>query len=176
MINGELYWRFFVISLLAFGGGAGIALIERTAVTETGWVASGEFTTVIALAQLTPGPVMIAATFIGYRAGGLPGAIAATLGAFSLPTLLGAATARQLERVRVPRTLRGFRSGAASAAIGLLGVTALSLGRLAVRGWADGLIVVLAVVVALRTEVHPFWLLTGGALLGIVVDECLKVL
>ena len=173
MIPLELFWRFFVISLLAFGGGAGIALIERTAVTETGWVAPGEFTTVIAVAQVTPGPVMTAATFIGYRAGGLAGAVAATFGVFLWPTVLGAATARQVQRVRLPSSIRGFRRGAAAAAIGLLGVTVLNLGRLAVRDWADSLLVVAVVVVALRTEVHPFWLLTGGGLLGIVFDACL---
>jgi chromate transporter len=175
MIIWELFWRFFVISLLAFGGGAGITLIERTAVGEAGWVAPGEFTKAIALAQLTPGPVMIVATFIGYRAGGLAGATAATLGAFSMPMVLSAAIARRLERVRLLRSLRGFHRGAASAAVGLLGVTALSLGRLAVRGWADGLIVIIAVIVALGSKVPPLWVLIGGGLLGIVVDGCLKV-
>ncbi len=170
MIIWELLWRFLVISLLAFGGGAGIALIERTAVTETAWVEPGEFTTAIALAQVTPGPVMIAATFIGYRAGGLAGALAATLGVFTMPAVFSAALARQLERVRLPQWLRGFRRGATAAAIGLLGVTVLSLGRHAVRGWADGLIVVIVLIVTLRTKVHPVWVLIGGGLLGLVVD------
>lgn len=170
MILWELFWRFFVVSLLAFGGGAGIALLERTAVTETGWIDPGEFTTAIAVAQVTPGPVMVAATFIGYRAGGLAGAVAATLGAFSMTTVLAAALARQVGRAQLPRSLRGFRPGVAAAAIGLLGVTALSLGRHAVHGMADGLIVVVALIVTLKTRVHPLWVLIGGGLLGAVVD------
>jgi chromate transporter len=176
VIIWELFWRFSVISLLAFGGGAGIALIERTAVTETGWITANEFTTAIAVAQVTPGPVMIAATFIGYRVGGLQGAATATLGAFSLPMVLAAALARQLGRVQAPRWLRGFRQGAVAAGVGILGVTALSLARHAIEGWFDALVVVLVVIVSLRTKVHPFWLLIGGGLLSAVVDGLRRVL
>jgi chromate transporter len=170
MIVWELFWRFLVLSLLAFGGGAGIALIERTAVNETAWVDAREFTAAIALAQVTPGPVMIAATFIGYRAGGLAGAIAATLGAFLVPTVAAAVLARQVGKVRLPRRWHGFRRGASAAAIGLLGVTVLSLGRHAIGGWADASIVGAAVVVSLRTKIHPFWVLVGGGVLGAAVD------
>jgi len=175
LIIWELFWRFFVISLLAFGGGAGIALIEQTAVTETAWIDPGEFATAFALAQVTPGPVMIVATFVGYRAGGSAGALAATLGVFAMPTALSAALARHFERVQLPRSLRGFRRGAAAAAVGLLGVTVLSLGRHSMRGWIDGLVVVVAGIVALETKIHPLWVLVGGGLLGVAVDSFLRI-
>ena len=143
--------------------------------TETAWIDPSEFATAFALAQVTPGPVMIVATFVGFRAGGLAGAVAATLGAFAMPTVLSAALARRLERVTLPRSLRGFHRGAVAGAIGLLGVTALSLGRHAMRGWADGSIVLVAAIVAAKTKVHPLWVLVGGGLLGVVVDPFLKV-
>ena len=92
----EIYWRFGLISVLAFGGGAGTPLIERIAVRETGWISEREFGVTIGLAQFTPGPVMVVATFIGYRASGIAGAVVATLAVFLVPWALAAGRARHL--------------------------------------------------------------------------------
>jgi chromate transporter len=67
MRAGEVFFRFTLISLLAFGGGSGTPLIERMAVRETGWIDEREFAVAIALGQVTPGPVMAVATFIFER-------------------------------------------------------------------------------------------------------------
>jgi len=165
----EIFWRFALISVLAFGGGAGTPLIERIAVRETGWVGERDFAVGLAFAQIAPGPVMIVATFIGYRVVGLCGAFAATLGVFLVPWLLAAALARQFDRLPRHRWLNGFRQGAAAAAVGLFGVTALSLARHSLNGWQHVTIALAASVVAAGTRVHPGWILVGGALLGTAI-------
>jgi chromate transporter len=165
----EVFWRFALISLLAFGGGAGIPLIERIAVRETGWVGASEFAMAIGLGQVTPGPVMMVATFIGYRAAGLSGAVAATFGIFLIPWALAAAMARNLEGFPQYRWVSGFRRGAAAAAAGLFGVTALVLAQHTLAGWAHVSIAATALVVAVGTRIHPVWILLGGALLGVVI-------
>jgi chromate transporter len=165
----ELFWRFALISLLAFGGGAGPPLIERIAVRETGWIGLRDFTTAMGLAQIAPGPVMVVATFIGYRAAGLAGALAATVGVFLFPWALAAAMARNLERWQRHKWLRGFRRGAAAAAVGLFGVTALVLARHTLAGWAHVSIAATALILAVCTRIHPVWILLGGALLGVVI-------
>jgi chromate transporter len=164
----EVFWRFVLVGLLAFGGGAGIPLIERIAVRETGWIGEREFAGAIAFGQVMPGPVMVVATFIGYRAAGLAGALAATLGVFLIPCVLAAVAARQVGRLPRHRVLEGFRRGASAAAVGLFGVTALSLARNAIAGWPSLAMAVAAFALALGTKVHPVWILLGGALLGIV--------
>ncbi len=120
----DLFWRFALASLLAFGGGAGIPLIERIAVREAGWIGEREFASAVGFGQVVPGPVMVVATFIGYRVAGVAGAVAATIGVFLIPSVLAASAARQIGRSPQRRWLRGFRRGAAASAVGLFGVTA----------------------------------------------------
>ncbi len=166
----ELFWRFVLISLLAFGGGqAALPLIERIAVSETGWVSPQDFATAVAFGYVTPGPVLITATFIGYRAAGLGGALAATLGVFLMPWVLAAAAAQQLQRFLQHAWLRGFGRGAAPAVVGLLAVTALDIARHAFVGWPYVLIAAVALPLALWTKVHPILILLGGAAIGMVV-------
>lgn len=164
---GDLFWRFVLVSLLAFGGGsAALPLVERIAVSEAGWVSTQDFAAAVAFGYLTPGPVLITATFIGYRAAGVAGAFAATVGVFLMPWALAAAAAQQLRRFMQHPWLQGFGWGAAPAVVGLLGVTALSLAQEAFAGWAYVVIAIVALLLALRTKVNPIVILGGGALSG----------
>lgn len=166
----ELFWRFILISVLAFGGGqAALPLIERIAVDETGWVSAQDFSAAVAFGYITPGPVLITATFIGYRAAGLRGALAATLGVFLVPWFLAAAAAHQIQRFMRHPWLRGFGRGAGPAVVGLLGVTALSLARHAFANWAYTVIAAVALFLAVRTKLHPILILAGGATFGAVI-------
>ena len=166
----DLFWRFVLVSLLAFGGGgAALPLVERLAMSETGWVNPQDFAAAVACGYVTPGPVLITATFIGYRAAGLSGAVSATVAIFLLPWLLAAAAAQQLQRfMRHPR-LAGFGRGAAPAVVGLRGVTALSIAKQSFTHWAYALIAVIALGLALRTKVHPILILIGSMVLGWVI-------
>lgn len=166
----DLFSRFVLISLLAFGGGAAaLPLVERLAVSETGWVSSQDFAAAVACGYVTPGPVLITATFIGYRAAGLSGALTATVGIFLMPWLLAAAAAQQLQRFMQHPRLAGFGRGAAPAVVGLLGVTALSIARHSFTHWAYALIAVIALALALWTRVHPILILIGGLAMGWVI-------
>ena len=94
MILSELFLEFLVIGALSFGGGYGtLALIEEAAVTSRGWLTAAQFHDLVAFAEVTPGPIALnAASFAGYTASGIPGAVAATFGyvlpAFVIVTLL----------------------------------------------------------------------------------------
>ena len=82
MIYLELLWAFIQIGLFSVGGGyAAIPLIQAKAVDGYGWLSIAEFTDLITIAEMTPGPIAInSATFVGIRVAGFPGALIATLG------------------------------------------------------------------------------------------------
>lgn len=126
----ELVLRFLVVGALAFGGGgAALPLVERIAVAETHWLTPQEFAVGVGFAYATPGPVLILAPFIGYRAAGPLGALVATISVFLIPVMLAGAAAGLISKVRSAAWFKGFGAYAAAAAIGLLGITLYALAR-----------------------------------------------
>ena len=126
----ELALRFLIVGALAFGGGqAALPLVERLSVGREGWLSASDFSTAVGFAYATPGPVLILSAFIGYRVSGIPGAAVATVAVFAVPLAASAMAANVTSRFESSRRFRAFGRFAGAAAIGLLGVTLLSLSR-----------------------------------------------
>lgn len=89
MIYLELFLSFLQVGLFSIGGGyAAMPLIQSQAVDKYGWLTMREFTDLITIAEMTPGPIAVnSATFVGIRIAGIPGAVAATLGCI-LPSMI----------------------------------------------------------------------------------------
>ena len=82
MIYLQLLWSFLQVGLFSIGGGyAAMPLIQNQVVTSHAWLTMREFTDLITIAEMTPGPIAVnSATFVGIRIAGVPGALVATLG------------------------------------------------------------------------------------------------
>lgn len=156
--------RVFVpIGVMTFGGGlAMIPAIEHMVVIDRGWLDSKAFADAIALGQITPGPVAICATFIGYRVAGVLGALVATLAMFAPATALALAAGGSIERFRSSRLVEGALRMLAPAVIGMLGAATFSLGRAAVGMHVDAFLAIVAFVVLVWRPISPLWLLLGG--------------
>lgn len=129
MILWQLFLAFLEVGTFAFGGGyAALPLIEKTVVVRHGWLTIQEMTDVIAISQVTPGPIALnAATFVGTRLAGIPGAIVASCAAVLPQTLLllflGWFLFHGGKMTLMDRALNALRPGVA----GLIAVAALSM-------------------------------------------------
>ena len=81
-----LFWSFFQVGLFSFGGGmASLPLIQEQVVDTHAWLTLSEFSDLVTIAEMTPGPLAVnAATFVGIRIAGIPGALLATFGCICL--------------------------------------------------------------------------------------------
>jgi chromate transporter len=157
------------IGVATFGGGiAMVPAIEHEAIGR-GWLDARTFADAVAFGQITPGPVATTATFVGWRAAGPVGALAATLGVFLPPTALALLAARSLAAFRENRVVQGFLRGIAPAVVGVMAAASFALGRASVHAWSDGAILLACVVVRLAwPRLNPLWPLGAGALAGVV--------
>ncbi len=165
---------FFRIGAVAFGGGlAMLPLIEVEVVETHHWLTHQEFADATALGQITPGPVLISATFIGYRVAGLLGALVATCSVFLPAFLLTIAAGSSLRRFRSNRQVQAFLRGVTPAVIGLLVASAWSIGRAGIHTWIGLSLAALGVFILLRFRVNAAWIVFGTGfvrfLLGLVL-------
>jgi chromate transporter len=124
-----LFAVFFRIGLFSVGGGyAAMPLIQEQVVTLHGWLDMTGFGDIVAIAEMTPGPIAInAATFVGTQVAGLPGAIAATLGCVTPSCIIVLTLAWVYYRFRGLDTVQGILAGLRPAVVAMIGSAGLSL-------------------------------------------------
>ncbi len=152
------------INVVAFGGGyTAIAMMFQDVVHDPprAWLTAKEFVDGLALGQITPGPVIITATFIGYRVGGFAGATLATVCVFGPSSLLLVLIAPHFARLRHLRAVRDAVGGLLAAFIALLLHVLAGVARTALVGPWD-LALAAASLVALRLQVNAIWVVLGA--------------
>lgn len=134
----ELYWCFFKIGLFTVGGGlAALPLIQTQVVGEHGWLTLTEFTDLVTIAEMTPGPIGInAATFVGTRLAGVLGAVVATLGCITGPCVIVSIFAYIYNKYSNLDIIQGILSGLRPAVIAMIASACLSIVVLAF--WGEG--------------------------------------
>lgn len=166
---GELVLRFLLVGAFAFGGGAAaLPLIERIAVAETHWLTPQEFAVGVGFAYATPGPILTMAPFIGYRVGGIAGAIASAIAVFLVPVLVAAAAAGLISRVRETEWFKGFGAFAGAAAVGLLGLTLYALAKPVVHVHPALLIASVPAFVLAWRGLSPIAIIAASIVLGAI--------
>jgi chromate transporter len=161
---------FLRIGSVTFGGGlVMVPLIESEIVDTHHWLTHQEFADAFALGQITPGPVLITATFVGYRVAGTLGALVATISIFLPAFLMTIAAASSLRRFRDNEQVQSFLRGVAPAVVGLLVAAALSVGRAGIHSWVGISIMLLAIFTLIRFRPNPFWVIFGAGALRFVM-------
>lgn len=132
----ELFWSFFQIGLFSIGGGmAAIPLIQNQVVELHHWLSLTEFTDLITIAEMTPGPIAInSATFVGIRIAELPGALVATLGCILPSCVIVSILAWIYYRYKELSIIKGVLNGLRPAVVALIASAGLTIFILAIWG------------------------------------------
>jgi chromate transporter len=159
----SLSFIFLRIGAVTFGGGfVMIPEIENEVVNSHHWLTHQEFADATALGQITPGPVLIMATFVGYRVAGIIGALLSTLCVFLPAFVMTIAAGSSFRRFRTNRQTQAFLRGVAPAVTGLLAAAAWSVARSGIHTVIGAAMAVIITVILLRFRPNAFWVLIGA--------------
>ena len=154
---------------LTFGSGLVIVpFLEKGLVRQNGWLDERQFLTAVAIGMLSPGPVVITATFVGYLVAGFWGAVASTIGIFLPSFALVLLVAPLLIRYRTHLVVRGFVKGAYAAAIGTILGAAMLLAKIAIGDWLTALVAMASLAALARWNVRTYVLVAGAAIIGLI--------
>ena len=163
-ISLDLFLFFFKTGFLVFGSGLVIVPFLKTEVVDHyRWLGNAEFLDAVAIGMISPGPVVITATFVGYLLSGLRGSAAATLGIFLPPVLFVVLATPLLLRYRESAVVRGFIRGVSTAVVGVLAGTTWLIARTAIVDVAGLLIAAVALVIVTTTKRVPDPLVIAAA-------------
>jgi chromate transport protein ChrA len=137
-------------------------------VVQSGWLGERDFLVAVAVGMISPGPVVITATFVGYLVAGFCGSLAATVGIFLPSFILVLVAAPLVARHRTNRNLQGFVKGAYAAAIGTILGASVLLGRIAIGDWFTVLVCVTALVALFRWKLSNPLLMAITAAAGLI--------
>jgi len=171
--TAKLLLFFFKTGLLVFGSGLVIVPFLKTQVVDQyHWLSNRQFLDSVAIGMISPGPVVITATFVGYLLNGVIGALAATIGIFSPPVLFTIlATPILLRYYKNPR-FAGFIRGVGVTVVGVLVGTTYLVGKEAIGDWLTAVIgiVSLVVIIVWKKLPEPFVVLAGG-MIGLIAYQ-----
>ena len=163
----KLFSGFAGLSMLMFGGGyVFIPLLEQNIVEVHGWLTRQEFVDALALSQITPGPVMISAAFVGFKLAGVAGGLVATAGMFGPPAAAMVLCTRALNAIQKAAWLQAALRGVRAATTGMVFYAAIVVVRMAAPTWISAALLVAALVALLRYRIEAVWLVLAAGLVG----------
>lgn len=195
----QLFYTFFIIGLFTFGGGYAMLSLIQTQVVETRhWISESAFTDIVAISQMTPGPIGInSATYVGYEVlknAGAPfivsvlGSLTATFAVVIPSFIIVLLIVKSYEKFIGNHLFEGVMKGLRPAVSGLIGAAAIMLiinvswtegGSLPKPGielvkenftdWKSWLLLVSAIIASLRFKVGPISLIAAGGILGLLL-------
>lgn len=168
---GDLFFTFFKIGAFTFGGGyAMLPLIQEAVIHQHGWLTQKEFLEMIAIAEMTPGPIAVnTATFVGFRMAGFWGSTFATLGVVLPSFLIILLIARNFGNLGDSPWTKGFFTGVKPAIIGLIGIALWRLGSAALIDYQSILIFLGALFLLIKWRLHPIPVIALAALGGLLL-------
>lgn len=184
MIYWKLLWSFLQVGLFSFGGGYGILpVIQQQVVTQNHWLTLKEFTDVVTISQMTPGPIALnASTFVGMKMAGVMGAIVATFGCAFPTAVLALIVGHYYYKYRDITLVKGIFEGLRPAIVSLIASAGMSilflslfntevfnLNILSHIDWKAVVMFIISLFVLRKWKTNPIYIMLGSGAAGAVV-------
>lgn len=164
-------WIYLRIGLMFVGGGyVLIPLLNHIMVEQYRWLTLRQFIDGLALSQLTPGPLAMLATFTGFRAGGFPGALVATIFIFIPCVVLMLVVGRNYDRLKKIDIIGSTLNGLLPAVVGLVAAAAWDLGVSSLSGVKELVILAVGFAIFKWTKVAPMFVILGAGVVGVLLN------
>ncbi|MGC1577003.1 MAG: chromate efflux transporter [Beijerinckiaceae bacterium] len=174
-VLGKLLLFFLKAGSLTFGSGLVIVpFLEQGVVQQYGWLDQRQFLVAVAIGMISPGPVVITATFVGYLVVGFWGSLVSTIGIFLPSFIFVLVAAPILARNRDNPNVQGFVKGAYAAAIGTILGACILLGRIAIGDWVTALIGIVSLGILFRWKISNPLLIAATAVVGLITFPLLQ--
>mgnify|MGYP004460661363 FL=1 len=183
MIYLQLFLSFLQIGLFSFGGGyAAMPLIQGQVVTGHGWLTMSEFTDLITISQMTPGPIAVnSATFVGLKIAGVPGAVVATAGCILPSCIIVTILAKLYLKYRNMDLLQGVLKSLRPAVVAMIASAGILILVTAFWGssavitfagtkWSMVVIFVICLILLCKTKLNPIWVMVLAGVMKVGIQ------
>ena len=187
MIYLQLFLSFLQIGLFSFGGGyAAMPLIQGQVVTLHGWLTMSEFTDLITISQITPGPIAVnSATFVGLKIAGIPGAVVATAGCILPSCIIVTILARLYLKYRNLDLLQGVLKSLRPAVVAMIASAGILILKNAFWGsgesisltgteWSMVVIFGICVLLLRKTKLNPIWVMVLAGVMKVGISMTIQ--
>lgn len=166
----QILSTFSGISLTLFGGGyVVIPALHELFVENLNWLTSAEFADGIAIGQITPGPIFVTATFIGYKVAGVVGAFLATVAIFTPPAVLTVLLSRFVKILNQSSVVKAAMKGVRSAVIGMVFASAITIGQTITPSVVSAIIFAAIFIISLKYTISPVYLIIASGVAGFIL-------
>lgn len=166
----QILSTFSGISLTLFGGGyVVIPALHELFVENLNWLTSAEFADGIAIGQITPGPIFVTATFIGYKVAGVVGAFLATVAIFTPPAVLTVLLSRFVKILNQSSVVKAAMKGVRAAVIGMIFASAITIGQTITPSVVSAIIFAAIFIISLKYTISPVYLIIASGVAGFIL-------
>jgi chromate transporter len=169
-VLGQMALIFLKIGSISFGGGyVMIPILQLEVVDHLQWLTLRQFLDGILLGYITPGPLLILATFVGFWTKGLPGALVSTIFVFLPPTLMIIFLTPFYQVIKEAKWMRQVIQGILAALVGFLVLVLLQMGRAAIIDWKTLGIMLASAGALIGLKINLLWVIAGAAAVSLLI-------
>lgn len=177
MILLKLFWTFLLIGSVSFGGGYAMIPVIEIEVSNNGWMTTQEFTDVIAIAGMSPGPIATnSAIFVGYQTAGILGAISSSLGMVLPSLIIVLVISSFFKKINHHKLVKSSFYGLRPVITGLIIYAAISfaisnhlVGSLSWHTFSTFIIYLVALLCLVYLKMHPLLVIFASGIVGIII-------